>query len=78
MLYHPFIVNTDLLTVDGQAYGSYVDAFYACCYSHIYLEDFYTDPDGSASDTESEEEEDEEMDIDYPFADFEAFACCWP
>jgi hypothetical protein len=78
MLYHPFTVDTDLLTVDGQAYGSYVDAFWAYHHSHTYPEDFYTDPDGSASDTESEEDEDKEMDIDYPLADFEAFARCQP
>jgi hypothetical protein len=76
MLHHPFTVNTDLLTMDGQAYGSYVDAFWACCHSHTHPEDFYTDPDGLASDTESkeEEEEDEEMVVDNPLADFEAFA----
>jgi hypothetical protein len=80
MLHYPFIVDTDLLTVDGQAYGLYVDAFWACYYSHTYPEDFYMDPDGLASDTESEEEEeeDEEMVVDNPLIDFEAFACCQP
>jgi hypothetical protein len=78
MLHYPFTVDTDLLTVDGQAYGLYVDAFWACYYLHTYLEDFYMDPDGSALDTKSKEDEDEEIDIDYPFADFEAFTCCQP
>ena len=30
MLHHPFIDWDDLLSVDGQVYDSYVDAFHAC------------------------------------------------
>jgi hypothetical protein len=30
MLHHPFVDWEDLLVVDGQVYGSYIDAFRAC------------------------------------------------
>jgi hypothetical protein len=30
MLHHPFVDWTDLLSVDGQVYGSYIEAFRAC------------------------------------------------
>jgi hypothetical protein len=80
MLHHPFVDWADLLLVDGQEYGSYIDAFRACSRSHSHLEDFYTDPDNeddnTDSDTETEPDLDpeDESDTNYPLADFEAFA----
>ena len=82
MLYHPFVDWADLLLVDGQAYGSYIDAFRACSQSYSHLEDFYTDPDNedddidSDTDTETHDDLDPEdgFDTNYPLADFEAFA----
>jgi hypothetical protein len=72
----------DLLSVNSQAYGSYIDAFRACSQSHCHLEDFYTDPDNkdnnTDSDTETETEDDlgpkDGSDTNYRLADFEAFA----
>jgi ATP-dependent DNA helicase PIF1 len=43
MLHHPSVDWDDLLSVDGQVYATYVDAFRACIRQHIHLEDFYTD-----------------------------------
>src|ERR1700722_16261667 len=80
MLHHPFVDWADLLLVDGQEYGSYIDAFRACSQSHSHLEDFYTDPDNeddnTDSDTETEPDLDpeDESDTNYPLANFEAFA----
>src|ERR1700726_1071684 len=76
MLYHPFTDWADLLSVDSQIYGSYIDAYQACCHSHTHPQDFYTDPEAECSDSDNESEEDpqEEADDDYPLADFEAFA----
>ena len=82
MLHHPFVDWADLLSVDGQVYGSYIDAFRVCSQSHSHLEDFYTDPDneddntGSDTDTETQDSLDPEdgSDTNYPLADFEAFA----
>src|SRR3981081_2558722 len=34
MLHHPFVDWRDLLSVDGQVYSSYIDAFQACNQSH--------------------------------------------
>jgi hypothetical protein len=80
MLHHPFVDWEDLLLIDGQAYGSYIDAFRACSQLHRHPEDFYTDPDNEDDDADSDAETDEDLgpedgsDIDYPLADFEAFA----
>ncbi|KID81041.1 ATP-dependent DNA helicase PIF1 [Metarhizium guizhouense ARSEF 977] len=76
MLHHPFVDYTDLLTVDGQVYGSYIQAFQACRRSHTHPQDFYTDPepDPEASDSESDEDPEEQAEGDHPLADFEAFA----
>jgi hypothetical protein len=75
MLHHPFVDWADLLTVESQVYGSYIDAFHACHHSHTHPEDFYTDPDleSEASDSESDKDLDEQVD-EHPLADFEAFA----
>jgi ATP-dependent DNA helicase PIF1 len=84
MLHHPFVAWEDLLTVDGQTYGSYTDAFRACSQLHSHPQDFYTDPedDNTDSDTDSDSDSDTDEDLgpedgsdtDYPLADFEAFA----
>src|SRR5439155_27224117 len=76
MLHHPFEGWEDLLTVDGQAYGSYIDAFRACKRLHTHPEDFYTDPEADVSDSEDESDEDPAEDVqdDSPLADFETFA----
>ena len=73
MLHHLFVEYTDLLTVDGQIYVSYIEAFQACHRSHTHPEDFYTDPEADSED-ESESEEEEAVDEDWQLADFEAFA----
>jgi ATP-dependent exoDNAse (exonuclease V) alpha subunit len=76
MLHHPFVDWIDLLSIDGQVYGSYIDAFQACHHSHTHPQDFYTDPEAEFSDSDDESEEDpqEEADDEHPLADFEAFA----
>ena len=74
MVHHPFVNDADLLTVDGQIYESYTEAFQACCRSHTHPEDFYTDPDVESAESENGEEEEEEVEEDVPLADFEAFA----
>jgi hypothetical protein len=81
MLHHPFVDWTDLLVVDGQVYGSYIDTFQACSWLYTHLEDFYIDLDKDDdndhdSDTETEADLDPEdgSDINYPLADFKAFA----
>ena len=75
MLHHPFTDWVDLLTVDGQAYESYTDAFQACSHSHTHPQDCYTDleAESEASD-DSEEDPEEQVDDEHPLADFEAFA----
>ena len=76
MLHHPFVDYADLFTVDGQIYGSYIEAFRACYRSHSHPQDFYADPEpeSGASDSESDEDPDEQAEDDHPLADFEAFA----
>jgi hypothetical protein len=84
MLHHPFVDWNDLLSVDGQIYGSYIDAFHACEQRHIHSEDFYTDIEESDlgsdsdsdgdSDTDSDDTSDEDLDDNYLMADFEVFA----
>ena len=61
MLYHPFTDWADLLSVDSQIYGSYIDAYQACYCSHTHPQDFYTDPEdpeAEYSDSDNESEED--------------------
>ena len=79
MLHHPFVDWDDLLSVDGQVYTTYVDAFRACIRQHVHPEDFYTDLEesgelGSVSDTDSDISSDEGEDIHHPLADFEILA----
>jgi ATP-dependent exoDNAse (exonuclease V) alpha subunit len=76
MLHHPFVDYADLLNVDGQVYGSYIEAFRACYRSHNHPQDFYTDPEpeSEALDSESDEDPEEQAEDDHPLADFEAFA----
>jgi hypothetical protein len=80
MLHHPFVAWEDLLSVEGQVYKSYVEAFWACTQLHTHPQDFYTDPeaDSEAEELDSDDESDEDIEEqalnDYPLADFEAFA----
>ena len=80
MLHHPFVDWDDLLSVGGQVYGSYVDAFHACTQQHVHPEDFYADLEesgsqpGSDTDSDSDDTSDENPDDNYPLADFEVFA----
>jgi hypothetical protein len=76
MLHHPFVDWKDLLSVDGQVYGSYIDSFRACVQSHTHPQDFYTDPEAERSDSDDDSDEDpwEQSDDEHPLADFEAFA----
>jgi len=75
MLYYPFERFTDLLSLDGCDYGSYIDAFRACRRLYAHLDDFYTDLVADGQDTDSEDSESvcNESD-DKPFVDFEVFA----
>jgi ATP-dependent DNA helicase PIF1 len=79
MLHHPFVDWDDLLSVEGQVYASYIDAFRACTQQHVHPEDFYTDLEeleglGSDSDTDSDDSSDEDEDNNYPLAGFEILA----
>jgi hypothetical protein len=58
ILHHPFVDWDDLLSVDGQVYDSYVDAFHACEQWHIHPEDFYTDLDESGLGVDSDSDSD--------------------
>jgi ATP-dependent DNA helicase PIF1 len=76
MLHHPFTNWPDLLSVENETYGSYIEAFWACKRVHTHPEDFYNDPKGESSDSDSDsgdEDLQEEAD-ESPLADFEAFA----
>ena len=78
MLHHPFTAWEDLLSVEGQVYESYVEAFRACQHSHTHPHDFYTDPEADdeaeESDSDDESDDDPEEQAEHPLADFEAFA----
>ena len=75
MLHHPFSCVTDLLTVDGSAYGLYRDAFLACCAAHTHPDDFYTDPEPDRDAPESDDDESvQDNEDDGPLADFEVLA----
>jgi ATP-dependent DNA helicase PIF1 len=75
MLHHPFVGWEDLLLVDGQVYGSYIDAFRVCHRTHTHPQDFYTDPEAEYSDSDDESDDDPQEQVDeHPLADFEAFA----
>jgi hypothetical protein len=76
MLYnHPFTDWVDLLSINGQVYRLYIDAFQAYRYTHMHLQDFYTNLEAEYLDLDNESEEDpqEEANNNYPLADFEAF-----
>jgi hypothetical protein len=74
MLHHPFTDLTDLLSLDGCDYGSYIDAFQACRQLHTHPDDFYTDPVDD-QDTDSEDDASVYSECsDGPLADFEVFA----
>jgi hypothetical protein len=78
MLHHPFVAWADLLVIESQVYGSYIDAFQACTRLHAHPQDFYTDPEaedsGEDSDDESGVDPNESAGDSHPLADFEAFA----
>ncbi|KIX04030.1 uncharacterized protein Z518_07583 [Rhinocladiella mackenziei CBS 650.93] len=71
MLHHPFTDWPDLLSVENESYGSYIDAFRACRRLQTHPPDFYDDPSDSNS---GDEDPPEEAENEYPLADFEAFA----
>ena len=76
MLHHPFVNWDDLLSVNGQVYVTYVDAFHACIQQHVHPEDFYTDMEASGElvsdlDTDLDDSSDEDEDVHHPLADFE-------
>jgi hypothetical protein len=77
MLHHPFTDWADLLSVDGQAYNSYIEAFQVCKRLHTHSQDFYMNPEVESLDSDPDES-DEELELgledDYPLADFELFA----
>jgi hypothetical protein len=79
MLHHPFTDWPDLLSVENETYGSYIEAFQACKRLHTHPEDFYNDLEGEGSDSDSDsdsgdEDLQDEAENEYPLADFEAFA----
>ena len=78
MLHHPFERFTDLLSLDGHDYGSYIDAFQACRRLYTHLDDFYIDPVANDQDLESEDKSVRNESDDEPLADFELFARRWP
>jgi hypothetical protein len=76
MLHHPFTEWSDLLFVENETYGSYIEAFRAYKRLHTHPDDFYGDLEGEGSDSDSEsgDEEPQEPKDECPLADFEAFA----
>jgi hypothetical protein len=74
MLYYLFTDWPDLLSVDGQAYGSYINIFQA--YKHLYThpQDFYTTPDADCSDLDKSNEDEPEPEDNHLLADFELLA----
>jgi hypothetical protein len=70
---------TTLLTVDSQAYRSYINTFQACRRLHTHPEDFYTNPEAESKISDEKSNKDpEEQPEEYLLADFEAFACRKP
>ena len=79
MLYHLFIDQSDLLSVNNIVYKSYINAFQSCQLLYYHLKDFYIDQDKESKDisldTKSKEGlEDNIPNTNYLLADFEAFA----
>jgi hypothetical protein len=79
MLHHPFVDWDDLLSVDGQVYPLYVDAFRTCTQKHEHPEVFYMDLEESGelsldSDTEQDDSSNKGEDNNYPLDDFEILA----
>jgi hypothetical protein len=77
MLYHPFMDYADLLTVNSQVYGSYIEVFRAYYRLYTYLQDFYInpEPESEALDNKNNKDPEEQAKKDYPLADFKAFIC---
>ena len=75
MLHHPFTDWADLLLVENETYGSYIEAFQACKRLHTHPEDFYNNPEGEGSDTDSDSDNKDLQEDEHPLANFEAFAC---
>lgn len=73
MLHHPFTGWTELLSVDGKAYSSYVEALQVCRRLHTHPGDLYTDVDQGHPDSD-ESDEGLDPEDDHPVADFELFA----
>ena len=75
MLHYLFKCLVDLLSDNGYNYRLYCDMFTACRQSHIYPDDFYTDPISEDQDTDSKDNESIcDKEADRPLAMFEAFA----
>jgi ATP-dependent DNA helicase PIF1 len=75
MLHHPFVDLTDLLSIDGQAYGCFTDAFTACAALHNHPQDYYNDPVNPEPIEESDSDSDTDLEDEQgPLADFEVFS----
>jgi hypothetical protein len=63
------------LSVDGQMYELYINAFRACNHLYTYPQDFYTDLEAESKDLDNESNGDpQEQANEHPLADFKAFA----
>ena len=87
MLHYPFVDWDDLLSVEGQVYASYIDAFHTCTQQHVHPKDFYKDleePEGLGSDSDtnsnnsSNEDEDRLHVLGDCMADYASNCMCWP
>jgi hypothetical protein len=74
MLYHLFTDWADLLSVNGQAYGLYINVFRACKRLYTHPRDFYTNVEAECFDSDKSEEDEPEPEDDHPLADLELFA----
>jgi hypothetical protein len=58
MLYHLFVDWKDLLSVDGQMYKLYINAFRAYNHSYTHPQDFYIDLEAESKDSDNESDGD--------------------
>jgi hypothetical protein len=71
------------LSLDSQTYEIYINAFQACKNSHVYLPDFYTNPEAKGLVLGNNSNNNQinianKANKRPPLADFEAFACYRP
>lgn len=66
MLHHPFTDWLDLLTVQDETYGPYIEAFQACTRLHTHLKDFYNDLEGEGSDLDSYSGDEDPQEVSIP------------